>query len=242
MRNQITALEALQQLDLELRELEDDLEKYPQEISRFNKEIENTKQSIAEGKEELNQIRKRRLESESKLFGNKDKIKKAEVKLFEIKTYREYEALQKEIGDVKKANTDLEEHILKEMETLERLEAEVKEKENTLNEKEKEYDNIIDIYNRKISEITKAYEIKKQEKKKMVSLIKPEILTLYEKIRRRNGVVLVQARNELCTGCNMNIPPQLFNEVLTSKRMIQCPNCQRILYCEETTEGEVQTA
>ena len=242
MRNQITALEALQQLDLELRELEDDLEKYPQEISRFNKEIENTKQSLAEGKEELIQIRKRKMESESMLFGNKDKIKKAEVKLFEIKTYREYEALQKEIGDVKKANTDLEEHILKEMETLERLEAEVKEKENTLNEKEKEYDKIIDIYNRKISEITKVYEIKKQEKKKMVSLINPEILTLYERIRRRNGVVLVQARNELCTGCNMNIPPQLFNEVLTSKRMIQCPNCHRILYCEETTEGEVQTA
>ena len=154
----------------------------------------------------------------------------------------EYEALQKEIGDVKKANADLEEHILKEMETLEGLEAEVKEKENTLNEKEKEYDKIIDIYNRKISEITKAYEIKKQDKKKMVSLINPEILTLYERIRRRNGVVLVQARNELCTGCNMNIPPQLFNEVLTSKRMIQCPNCHRILYCEETTEGEVKTA
>jgi len=111
-----------------------------------------------------------------------------------------------------------------------------------MRKKKKEYDKIIDIYNRKISEITKAYEIKKQEKKKMVSLINPEIHTLYERIRRRNGVVIVQARNELCTGCNMNIPPQLFNEVLTSKRMIQCPNCQRILYCEETTEGEVQTA
>lgn len=242
MRSQITALEALQQLDIELRELEDDLERYPQEISRYKEETENTNQSLAKAKEELNQTRKRKMESESKLSGNKDKIKKAEVKLFEIKTYREYEALQKEIGDVKKANADLEEDILKEMETLEGLETEVKEKDNTLNEKEKEYNKIIDIYNRKISEITKVYEIKKQDKKKMVSLINPEILTLYERIRRRNGVVIVQARNELCTGCNMNIPPQLFNEVLTSKRMIQCPNCHRILYCEETTEGEVQTA
>src|SRR3970040_768435 len=99
----------------------------------------------AKAKEELNQTRKRKMESESKLSGNKDKIKKAEVKLFEIKTYREYEALQKEIGDVKKANADLEEEILKEMETLEGLETEVKEKENTLNEKEKEYDKIVDI-------------------------------------------------------------------------------------------------
>src|SRR3989304_5522276 len=137
MRSQITALEALQQLDIELRELEDDLERYPQEISRYKEETENTKQSLAKAKEELNQIRKRKMESESKLSGNKDKIKKAEVKLFEIKTYREYEALQKEIGDVKKANADLEEDILKEMETLEGLETEVKEKENTIIGKEK---------------------------------------------------------------------------------------------------------
>jgi hypothetical protein len=242
MRDQITALEELQQLDLELEELEDHLEKYPQQVSRFNEEIENIKNSLTKAKEELNQIRKRKMESELELAGNKDKIKKAETKLFEIKTYREYEALQKEISDVKKVNADLEEDIIKDMEILEELEAQVKEKENTLDEKEKDYEKVINGYNLEISEIKKAYETKKQEKKRVASIVKPEVLTLYERIRRRNGVAIVRARNEVCTGCNMNIPPQLFNEVLTSKRMIQCPNCHRILYCEETIEAEAQSA
>jgi uncharacterized protein len=242
MRNQITVLETLQQLDLELGELEDDLEKYPQEMSRYKEKLENTKKSISKAKEELNQKRKKRMEMELKLAENKNKTKKTEGKLFEIKTYKEYEALQKEIGEAKKVNAEIEEEILKEMEAVEDLEALVKEKEHELAEKEKEYEQIINDYNGKISELKSVYETKNQEKKRVTSIVNPEILSMYERIRARNGVALAPARNEMCTGCNMNIPPQLFNEVLTSARMIQCPNCHRILYCEEINEEELQTA
>ncbi|HEY7534333.1 MAG TPA: C4-type zinc ribbon domain-containing protein, partial [Thermodesulfobacteriota bacterium] len=114
--------------------------------------------------------------------------------------------------------------------------------ENELNEKEKDYEKIINGYNKEIIEIKKVYETKKQEKKRVVSIVNPDFLIIYERIRRRNGVAVARARNELCTGCNMNIPPQLFNEVLTNKRMIQCPNCHRILYCEETSESEANSA
>jgi len=242
MRNQIAVLETLQQLDLELGELEDNLERYPQEISRYKEELKSIKESITKTKEELNGRKKKKMEEELKLAENKDKIKRAEGKLFEIKTYREYEALQKEVAEAKKLTAEIEEEILKEMEEVEGLEVLLKEKENEFVEKENEYEQIINGYNVKINELKSVYETKKQEKKRVTSIVIPEILSMYERIRTRNGVALAPARNEMCTGCNMNIPPQLFNEVLTSSRMIQCPNCHRILYCEETTENGIQTA
>jgi predicted nucleic acid-binding Zn-ribbon protein len=242
MRDQITVLEMLQQLDLELGELEDDLEKYPREISFYKEKLENTKKSISKVKEELNQRRRKKMETELLLVENKDKIKKGEGRLFEIKTYKEYEALQKEIGEAKKLSAEIEEEILKDMETVESLEVLLKEKENELTEREKEYEQIINVYDGKISELKSAYETKKQEKKKVILTVNPDILSTYERIRRRNGVALAPARNEVCTGCNMNIPPQLFNEILTNTRVIQCPNCHRILYCEKTDEEELQTA
>lgn len=242
MRNQIAVLETLQQLDLELGELEDNLERYPQEISRYKEELKSIKESIAKTKEELNGRKKKKMEEELKLAENKDKIKRGEGKLFEIKTYREYEALQKEVAEAKKLTAEIEEEILKEMEAVEGLEVLLKEKENEFVEKENEYEQIINGYNGKINELKSVYETKKQEKKKVTSIVNPEILSMYERIRTRNGVALAPARNEMCTGCNMNIPPQLFNEVLTNSRMIQCPNCHRILYCEETTENGIQTA
>jgi len=240
MRDQITALGSLQRIDLELRELEDNLERYPREISRYNEELEGIEKSIDKAKEELEKIRKKKNAIELKLAQNQDSIKKAEQRLFEIKTYKEYEALQKEIGDTKRVNSELEEQILKDMEEVENLEKLVKEKELELSQKEQEYEQIIKDYTSKIDELKYAYEIKKGEKKKLASLVSPEILSIYERIKTKNGVALVPARDEVCTGCNMNIPPQLFNEVLTLSRMIQCPNCHRILYCEEETIGEFQ--
>ncbi|HSE84091.1 MAG TPA: C4-type zinc ribbon domain-containing protein, partial [Thermodesulfobacteriota bacterium] len=85
------------------------------------------------------------------------------------------------------------------------------------------------------------YTTKSREREKVTSLVNSDILSMYERVKRKNGIALVEAKNEVCTGCHMNIPPQLFNEVLTSSRIIQCPNCQRILYSEEKTNGRLQT-
>ena len=49
------------------------------------------------------------------------------------------------------------------------------------------------------------------------------------KLKKENGLAIAKVRNEVCTGCNMNIPPQLYNEVLKLNRLIQCPNCKKIL-------------
>src|ERR1700730_13043799 len=176
MRNQIAVLETLQQLDLELGELEDNLEKYPQEISRYEEELKRIKESISKTKEELNGRRKKKMENELKLAENKDKIKKLEGKLFEIKTYREYEALQKEVTEAKKLTAEMEEEILKEMQAVEDLEALLKEKENELAEKEKEYELVINSYNGKIDELKSVYYTKKQVTKRMTSIVNPEII------------------------------------------------------------------
>jgi len=242
MRDQITALESLQQLDLELRELEDNLERYPREVLYYKQELEKLEESIRKDKEELDTVKKRKSATELRLAQNQDSIKKAEQRLFEIKTYKEYEALQKEIGETKRVNSELEEQILEEMEEAERLERLIKENELELSQKKLEYEKIINEHALKIDELKGIYEIKKGEKKKLASLLPPDIFSMYERIRKKNGVALASARNEVCTGCNMNIPPQLFNEVLTLNKMVQCPNCHRILYCEEIFNGEAQTA
>lgn len=242
MRDQIAALGALQQLDLEIKLIEEKLRKYPQEISRYEEDLENAKTSITEASEELEQIRTKKKEIEHQLEENQSSIKKAEKRLFEIKTYREYEALQKEISETKTANASLEEEILHYMEVIENLEKLISEKGSELAEREKESEIVITDYTTKIKDLKVMHEKKQLEKEKVVSIIDPEILPLYEKIKTRNGIAVAPARNEVCTGCNMKIPPQLFNEVLTLSRMIQCPNCGRILYCEESLNGELQTA
>ena len=67
----------------------------------------------------------------------------------------------------------------------------------------------------------------------LVPGLKPDVRRRYEMIKvRRNGVAVVSARSAICSGCNMNLPPQLFNELQRSDELIYCPNCNRIIYWE----------
>lgn len=230
MRDQISALEKLQKIDLELRGIEHDLEKYPQEISQYNNELQTLKESIVNKKIELEELNKSKVQMELNLKHNQELIKKAEERLFEIKTHKEYEALQKEITETKRNNSELEEGILSKMETLENIEIKMNEEGVYLTEKENEYNQKIEEFEKIVEELKVSYEPKKQEKEQIISQIKPDILPIYKRVSQRNGIALALAENEVCSGCNMNIPPQLFNEVLTLNKIIQCPNCKKILY------------
>jgi uncharacterized protein len=63
--------------------------------------------------------------------------------------------------------------------------------------------------------------------------IEARLSKLYHTLKeKRRGVGVVNVKHETCQGCFLNIPPQMFNEVQKNNALIQCPNCNRILYWE----------
>ena len=50
-----------------------------------------------------------------------------------------------------------------------------------------------------------------------------------------HGHAVSEVREEICQGCNMNIPPQLFVEIKKNEDIYHCPQCRRILYYREST-------
>ena len=71
------------------------------------------------------------------------------------------------------------------------------------------------------------------EKNKILERISKDVLPIYQNISSKNGQALALVVNEVCTGCNMNIPPQLYNHVLTEQEIVLCPSCKRILYTSQ---------
>lgn len=242
MREQILVLEALQKIDLELSELEVHLTEYPEKISALEEELKTSRDILSNLNNQKEELVKVRSQIENDISQNEESIKKSEEKLFEIKTHKEYQALQKEIAETKRSNSDHEEKLLEEMEKIEKLEKEISEKTEKLEAMETEYQEKISEYTLELEEIKTAHEPKVKEKEDTVRKLDPELLPLYEKIlKKNNGEVLAIAKNEVCTGCYMNVPAQLFNEILTFTRIIQCPSCQKILYCEDEEKSEAQT-
>ncbi|NIP39686.1 MAG: hypothetical protein GWO07_15570 [Candidatus Dadabacteria bacterium] len=238
MKEQLAALEKLQQIDSELMGMEVDLNKYPKEISSLENELEKDKQNISDLEQQLQTLQSNKTQLEQTIEQNNQSIKSTEDRLFEIKTHKEYVALQKEIAETKKATSDIEEDVLKEMEQIEQIEEKISKLKEDFSVKEKEYTEKIEDHKKKLDELQSAYDPVKEKKNQQSSAIQKELLSRYERVRSKNGLAMALAVDERCTGCHMNIPAQLFNEVLKLTKMIQCPNCKRILYTQEVLETE----
>ena len=70
------------------------------------------------------------------------------------------------------------------------------------------------------------------ERDKLAAEVKPDVLKRYGSIRMRRGLAVVSVRNGTCQGCNMNIPPQLYNVLQRGQTIETCPSCHRIIYWE----------
>ena len=116
------------------------------------------------------------------------------------------------------------------MEETEETEKLLEEEKTAYSALEEEYGGKITEKERKIEELEVSRKPVEKEKSDLASRIDPKILPVYERILQRNGRALALAENEKCTSCNINIPPQLFNEILKRIKLIQCPSCRKILY------------
>ncbi|MYC40549.1 MAG: hypothetical protein F4X55_06050 [Candidatus Dadabacteria bacterium] len=230
MQEHIESLQKLQTVDLRIRELTEGLRKYPNEIDNLKKNLLEKEESIKLKETSLSELKEQRDGLESSLRSNQESIKKSEERLFAIKTHKEYEALQKEITDTRKENLEIEDRTISVMTEIEEIEAVLaEEKEDYASLKEQSAEQIAEK-EKKIEELQISREPAEKEKSEIVSKIDPKILPLYEKIFNRNGRALALAENEKCTSCNINIPPQLYNEILKRTKLVQCPNCKKILY------------
>ena len=230
MQEHIESLQKLQTVDLRIRELTEGLRKYPNEINNLKNNLLEKEESIKQKETSLSELKEQRDGLESSLRSNQESIKKSEERLFAIKTHKEYEALQKEITDTRKENLEMEDRTISVMTEIEEIEAVLaEEKESYASLKEQSAEQIAEK-EKKIEELEISREPAEKEKSEIVSKIDPKILPLYEKIFNRNGRALALAENEKCTSCNINIPPQLYNEILKRTKLVQCPNCKKILY------------
>jgi predicted nucleic acid-binding Zn-ribbon protein len=59
-----------------------------------------------------------------------------------------------------------------------------------------------------------------------------------QKFDRLGGLAVVQAKNEICLGCNTNIPPQLYNDIKETGKTYTCYFCKRFLYYQETSPAD----
>lgn len=234
LREKLKALEELQHIDLEMNDIQAGLAALPARRAEVEGAVGIARKAWEQEQARLDANERERRQLESLLAMERDKVKKWEGRLGEIRTPREYAALSREIDIAKKTNDGQSDQVRE-------LTAQAGEVRKALEAKEEELSEREAAAQAEVEEIEKtkaaadeklrALEARRAEAVKQVD---PGLLSKYENIkRRRAGVAIAQVVGMTCKGCHRNVPPQLAITLQKANSIETCPNCHRIIYSAE---------
>jgi predicted nucleic acid-binding Zn-ribbon protein len=188
--------------------------------------------------QEFEILRDERREKEREVEEERAKVEKAKEKLMAIKTQKEYVAMLKEIDQTKRGNSVRVEQLLVLMQRFEESEKRLAECRASFGEAEGRYRERMVEVEARMASFDGEIALLEGKKKGVAKGLEAGLLRRFETIfERREGKAIVAARNQSCTGCHMNLSPQLFNQLRQNDRVHSCPNCNRLLYFEGIPEG-----
>ena len=226
----------LQQIDSKIRAIQRTIEDVPGKITEVESPLQDSQNVLNRIKQQHEAFEKKKREKERALEDINDKINKLKMRTGEIKTNKEYQALLKEIKAVEDARSSIEDDILSAMEDADTLGKQIKtEEQNYRANKEKVETLKKDIENEK-SETEKELLKVQGIREKVIEAVDGEVYDQYFMLLEIcGGLAVIEVKDEICQGCNMNIPPQLFVELKKNEEIYNCPHCRRILFYKNST-------
>jgi len=244
MNEDLRRLIRLQEILLAIDELKTAVAALPAEIGRLEKEQIATEKRLEAERAAVQDAQKERRKFEMELMGVETRIAKYQAQLHEVKTNKEYQAMQHEIEACRAERAALDERILLEMEAgethagaIKKLEDEVGAVRRATLEGKKQ-----------IQKRQEEFEIRVRTLEAERAALAGEIAKLYldpflKMAKQRKGLALVAVRDGLCGGCNVRVLPKLVQMVRRSTGLIACDSCKRYLYVlDEPAKGPAAAA
>ncbi len=239
MNKHLKLLIKLQAIDTQIQKSEEIKKKYYEDISCLENELKNEEDTVIKEKEDLQNLEKEHRRLERTLEELQGKKEKAQDKLFSIKTNREYQAALQEIEGIKESIQKQEDEILTILIKLDSMKSLLHTAEEKLKKINAGYAEKRQQIESALNQFLQEIEAKKELRMTLAGDINQATMRDYNTLlEAKNGLAVVMTHNERCMGCNMKIPPQTYNLVVTSDEIIFCPNCRRILYITGETEHQ----
>ncbi|MDL1968422.1 MAG: C4-type zinc ribbon domain-containing protein [Deltaproteobacteria bacterium] len=235
MREQIDNLIKLQGIETESNGIRLILSNVTQRLNGLSSRLSGVEQTTKNNELKLDELEKSYRLYKSDVEMNISKLKKSQERLASIKTNKEYLSLLKGIEDLKTINSQIEDQMLECLEQMDDIKKFLADRAN-------EYKNFSGQVNKEKQTIT--HETEKNNKrlaeldtewKKFSGKIDPKLLKIYLMVRdKAGGIAVTSVKDAVCCGCNMNIPPQMYNDLQRCDSLKFCPSCQRIIYWKDS--------
>lgn len=236
MKDQLKLLIEVQRHDARLQELDGMKKVWPQKLEALHSDLKKVEALLARERAQLEESESWRRRQESEMKDEEARVLAAKQKAGQVKNAKEMMASERELQATRKQAQDREEEVLKLVEAVEAAKKSIASHEGDLEALKKHVDEEVETSKVKIAEI--EAQIAEEQKLRQVAAgrVRPDVMKKYSAIRMRRGLALVPVKNGTCQGCNMNIPPQLYNTIQRGDSIEICGTCNRIIYWDKLLE------
>ena len=238
MRDQLKRLEDLQRHDAKIQELENSLKAIPVKLAATQNDLARVEGLLETERQSMGETEKYYGEQKGLMTDDEVQVAGAKHKLAQAKNSKEYMAAQREIEQRREGLATREVEINKLVEALDAKKKLLADRANDVATLLGSIEKDGEAAKARMSEIESKIAELRGERDKLAAEVKPEVLKRYSSIRLRRGLAVVSVRNGTCQGCNMNIPPQLYNVLQRGVSVETCPSCHRIIYWEEIMKDD----
>ena len=231
MHSDLQHLIQLQDLDLSVDRIRRRIADLPAAQDALERRLSDRTAAVTAIKDRIGASQAARREIEKELAFVQGRLSKFKDQLMEVKTNKEYQAMQHEIATAEQSVRSQEDRLLDRMEEAEVLAAELKVAEAALKAEQ------VDIAREKQQLEAERVSLESETERltsarsAIVAELSPPAIGLFDYVaKHRKGLALSEAREGHCTQCHVRLRPQVFNEVRRNDSLIQCESCSRILY------------
>ncbi len=237
MNEDLQLLIALQQSDTDTARLKAKKRELPERMARLDEAFGSLQRKMDDFLLNLEELRKQYREKEEKLKKGQEGLKKAKERLESVKNNKEYQAILKEIENMDHKNGDLESEIIALFDEIDKTQGDLKVREKEFAEESNRYRAERNIMETEMQSLDTGIAQMQEENSRIRATVPESLLRKYEAIRNlHRGVAVVSVWREVCNGCHMNIPPQMYNELQKTSALMSCPHCNRIIYWQNQEE------
>jgi uncharacterized protein len=234
LEEQIKLLVELQELDTRIFRLESEIESIPVRIAEAEDNFKNKSSELKKLEDALKTLQLKRKEKEGDLESKEGTIKKYQTQMYQVKTNKEYTALQEEIERAKADNSLIEEDIIRILDEADAESKKIQKEKEFLKAEEANLSEEKKILTAEADKFKTEVEGLKKQRNGLAERIDKKILPKYERIvKSKGGLAVARVINDACQGCHRVMPPQVINEIRMKKDLVFCESCARILYIEE---------
>jgi uncharacterized protein len=230
IRDQIAFLEELSSIDVELRRVEEQLEKHHKGLSGMQSEVRSLEDRLKTDRDLLTAMDRTRNDLVTELRQMTQQIDRSREKLQRSRNERESNAAQREVEELRKLHRDREEELDRLNLAADAAKGAIDEAERKRSALSSELTGSADGITSSMGELEAEKATRSAARAKVVARIPVVLYKRYESIRTRRPVAIAKTHDGTCLGCHLAVPPMMFQKMRRQEEFEQCPNCRRILY------------